>query len=114
MAPRRSSSMSSVKPKVAGERFHVEADFESPAAAGQCLDGDRALTSVVGVCVEQGHAAGDDGLEASGGGELVEGPVAEGIGECGIGMNEVAMGENADRRGHGFEQRLDAGAAQGE
>ena len=102
------------KLKLAGERFHVEADLEAPAAAGQCLDGDRPLTSVVGACVEQRHAAGDDGLEASGSGELVEGPVAEGVGEGGIGMNEIAMGENPDRRRHGFEQRLDAGAAQGE
>ena len=102
------------KLKLAGERFHVEADLEAPAAAGQRLDGDRPLPSVLRARVEQGHAAGDDGLEASRGGELVKGTVAEGIGEGGIGMNEVAMGENADRRRHRFEQRLDAGAAQGE
>jgi hypothetical protein len=58
--------------KLARERFHLEADLEAPAPAGQCLDRDGPRTSILRDRIEQRHAARDDRLKTSRPSEFVE------------------------------------------
>ena len=93
---------------LAAERSHLETDLEAPPPARQRIDGDDPLPSRVRLRAQQCRAARNDGVEPAGRLQLRVGAVAEGIGEGGVGMDEIAMGENADGRRHRLEQRLEA------
>ncbi len=98
--------------KSVAERPHLEADLEPPSAPRQRFDRNDPLVAGIRRGAQQGGTPGHHRVQTAGAAELVIGAVAEGIGEGGIGMDEIAIGENADRGRHRFEQSFDAGAAE--